>query len=285
MTLTPVQARDQAVAELDLTTVGMINAKWKTPPAGTHWANAKALLAQIGVPVPTPPPDPAGWAIAAPGSTGVRVENLTNPTGPAINAHSPTDPTSYTDKIITAGGDSAILINGVDGRTLTRIQCLDVARGNAQSYGKHALYDKGKNTYVSDFYATGSPFAASGFSVRYAGFNADRFDLDGFQIGISYYEESAVKGTCLFENGHVVYTNTGAWLSLDAGKRVTPDFVFDNVLFTGPKLVVACQAGLLDGSVTFRNGCMWRLHPTDGFVPVTADMCQNIPSAKLHISA
>ncbi len=34
----------QAVAELKQTTVGYINSKWKTPPKGTHWANALALL-------------------------------------------------------------------------------------------------------------------------------------------------------------------------------------------------------------------------------------------------
>ncbi len=40
----------QAVAELKLTTVGYVNTHWKTPPAGTHWANALALLE-----TPTPP--------------------------------------------------------------------------------------------------------------------------------------------------------------------------------------------------------------------------------------
>lgn len=56
MTLTDAQLRDQAVAELAQTTVGRINSKWKTPPAGTHWANAEALLAQIGQASPVPPP-------------------------------------------------------------------------------------------------------------------------------------------------------------------------------------------------------------------------------------
>jgi Papain family cysteine protease len=52
------QLRDEAVAELHKTTVGYINKHWTIPPAGTHWANAEALLAQIGG--IAPPPAPAG---------------------------------------------------------------------------------------------------------------------------------------------------------------------------------------------------------------------------------
>jgi Papain family cysteine protease len=62
------QLRDEAVAELHLTTVGYINKHWTTPPAGTHWAAAEALLAQIGGAAPPPPPPaPVGavtWADA-----------------------------------------------------------------------------------------------------------------------------------------------------------------------------------------------------------------------------
>jgi hypothetical protein len=53
--VTDAELRDQAVAELKQTTVGYINSKWKVPPAGTHWANALALLAQIGGVTPPPP--------------------------------------------------------------------------------------------------------------------------------------------------------------------------------------------------------------------------------------
>lgn len=61
MTLTDAQLRDQAMAELEQTTVGYINKNWKTPPKGTRWANAVALLAQIGAVAPPPPP-PSGFA-------------------------------------------------------------------------------------------------------------------------------------------------------------------------------------------------------------------------------
>lgn len=58
MTQTDAQIRDAAVAELKQTTVGYINSKWTTPPAGTHWKAGLDLLAQIGA---TPPP-PTGFA-------------------------------------------------------------------------------------------------------------------------------------------------------------------------------------------------------------------------------
>lgn len=45
--LTNAQLRDQALAELELTTVGYRNVHWTTPPAGTHWRNALDLLAKI----------------------------------------------------------------------------------------------------------------------------------------------------------------------------------------------------------------------------------------------
>lgn len=55
MTQTDAQLRDAAVAELKKTTVGYVNKNWTTPPAGTHWANALDLLAQIGGVTPPPP--------------------------------------------------------------------------------------------------------------------------------------------------------------------------------------------------------------------------------------
>lgn len=60
MTQTDAQLRDAAVAELKLTTVGYAGKgkTWTTPPPGTHWANALALLEQIGAVTPPPPPPP-----------------------------------------------------------------------------------------------------------------------------------------------------------------------------------------------------------------------------------
>lgn len=61
--MTDQQLRDQAVAELELTTVGFKNTHWTVPPSGTHWKNALDLLAQIGGTPPPPPPPPGGVAL------------------------------------------------------------------------------------------------------------------------------------------------------------------------------------------------------------------------------
>jgi hypothetical protein len=56
--LTDAELRDAAVAKLKQTTVGYRNKHWTTPPAGTNWAQALALLAQIEK---APLPDPGTW--------------------------------------------------------------------------------------------------------------------------------------------------------------------------------------------------------------------------------
>jgi len=259
--------------------------KFGKPDSGDHTYSVLVLgktdEGDLVWPAVTPPPPPDGWVVGLPVPP---VTNLSNPTGPAINAHSASDPMTYQDTVINGGGDSAILIQpGAPGRTLNRIQALNVAAANAQTYGKHAIYGKAKGLRANDFYATSSKYAASGFSIRYGDWQAQRFELDGFYIGISYYEEEAYDQPVVCADGIVNHTNTGVWLSLDAGTRVTPDFTFENIQFTGPPLVFAAQAGILDGSVT-SIGCTWRATASDKFVPVTAAMCKGIPAAQLHIS-
>lgn len=254
------------------------------PDAGEHTYQVIAVgqldAGSLEHPAITPPP--VGWVIAPPINPG---PPITNPTGPAINAHSAADPMIYHDTIIQGGGDSAILIQpGAPGRTFNRMQALNVAATNAQTYGKHAIYGKAKGLRVNDFSATAGKYAASGFSVRYGDWQAERFELDGFYIGISYYEEEAYDEPVLFTDGIVNHTNTGVWLSLDAGSRITPDFTFQGVQFTGPPLVFAAQAGIMDGSLT-SIGCVWRATANDKFVPITAAKnCKGIPAAQLHIS-
>lgn len=48
MAVTDTDLRDQAVAALKKTTVGYLNKRWKTPPAGSQWDAALTMLAQIG---------------------------------------------------------------------------------------------------------------------------------------------------------------------------------------------------------------------------------------------
>lgn len=57
--MTDAELRDQAVAELEQTTIGYINRKWTEPPAGTHWRAALDLLVQIG----STPPATAGTGL------------------------------------------------------------------------------------------------------------------------------------------------------------------------------------------------------------------------------
>lgn len=257
--------------------------KFGKPDAGEHTYSVIVLgkTDEGDLVWPAVNPPPSGWVVAPPVPP---VTNLSNPTGPAINAHSASDPMTYHDTIIQGGGDSAILIQpGAPGRTFNRIQALNVAAANAQSYGKHAIYGKAKGLRVNDFYATSSKYAASGLSVRYGDWQAQRFQLDGFYIGISYYEEEAYDEPVVFTEGIVNHTNTGVWLSVDAGTRVTPDFTFQGVQFTGPPLVFAAQAGIMDGTLT-SDQCVWRAKAGDKFVPVTAAMCKGIPAGQLHIS-
>jgi hypothetical protein len=223
-----------------------------------------------------------GWVVAQPRPP---IRRITDAPTTSIDLASASDPFVVQDTVSLRGGDSAFLIQPeAPGRTLLRCQALDVAAGNRVPYGKHAVYAKARDLTVLDFTATGSEFAASGISVRYAGFRAERFELDGFDICLTYFEEEPLAGPVLFKEGRGVFTNTGAWLSLGAGTRVTPDFVLDNVRLQGPGKFIGCDPGLLDGTVTIQNGCMWRAQSTDPWQPVTADMCQNIPTSKLTIT-
>lgn len=226
--------------------------------------------------------EPQGWTIAPPRPP---IRRVIDSPSPSVDLSAPSAPLLVQDTISVRGGDSAFLIQPeAPNRTLQRCQALDVAAGDNVTYGKHAVYAKAQGITVLDFSATGSQFAASGFSVRYAGFHGERFDLAGFDICLTYFEEEPLAGPVLFKDGRGVFTTTGAWLSLGAGSRVTPDFVFDNVWLQGPGKFVGCQPGLLDGTVTIQNGCKWRADSGDPWQSVTAAMCQDIPASKLTIT-
>ena len=134
--MTDAELCDAAVKELEATTVGYINKHWAAPPAGTHWANALALLAQIGG---TTPPPPSGWVVAAPGSTGQKVTTIDNPVGAGVNIYN--GKATITDTVVNGGQDQAFLVQGGQsggaGSTFERIQGNAVGGYSVSGNNKH----------------------------------------------------------------------------------------------------------------------------------------------------
>lgn len=277
MTLTDAQLRDQAVAELAQTTVGRINSKWQTPPAGTHWANAEALLAQIGaVAPPPPPPSPSGWVVAPPKQPAYII---TNPAGLGVNLHASSDPMTVHDTIVQGGGDSAFEIQpGAPNRTIQRCQALNVAAGNKQTYGKHAVYAKALGIAVEDFTATASQYAANGLSVRYGGFLAQRCQLDGFPIPLAVFNDDPTPGTITWSQIAGKYGNVGAWLDVDEAATMCHQVTLHQVDLTGPSWFLNANAAKLDKRASVLiDSC------TLNGKPVTKSDVNGVPAAQLVI--
>lgn len=258
MTQTDAQLRDAAVAELKQTTVGYINKNWKIPPAGTRWANALALLDQIGAVIPPIPPDPppAGWTVAAPGSTGIKVTTISNPAGAGVNIH--TGKATVTDTIVNAGQDQAFLTQGGQsggaGSLFKRIQGNAVGGYSTPGNNKHFFYVKSADVTVLDAAATAavSPHQGDGgFSVRYAGFLAQRFTLDGFQLPLCIFADDETPGTVIWRQGKVTNPkNTPVYLDVDEAAKMRYDVWCDQIDFSdwaGPIFVAnpATFAGTL----------------------------------------
>lgn len=91
------ELRDQALAELKLTTVGYINTHWTTPPAGTHWSNAIDLLTEIGAVTPPPP-------------TGVQL-----PVGPFVKKNAQVSYRSAAQPVTVSGLDIENVSGKADG--------------------------------------------------------------------------------------------------------------------------------------------------------------------------
>jgi hypothetical protein len=270
--MTDAELRDAAVAELELTTVGYINKNWKTPPAGTRWANALALLAEIGGVTPPPP----GWSIAPPQAP---VHTITNPPGIGVNitpAHS-----LILDTVVQGGGDSAFICEkGSDNTVIVRCQAFNVAAGNAVTWGKHAVYGAAKNLTVQDFSASGSQYAADGLSVRFAPFLGQRCQLDSFDFALAVFAEDTVKGTVTWKDirGSSNNADCGIWLDVYIATKMVYDIVLDDVQLTGPgALFLRANAAVFAGTVTIQNGCTWNGKP------VTAAMVGNVPASALKI--
>lgn len=276
---TDAQLRDQALAELAQTTVGRINSKWKTPPAGTHWANAEALLAQIGAsPVP-----PSGWAVAAPGSTGQKITTVTHPVGAGVNLHAASDPMTVADTIVVGGADQSFLVQpGAPGRTFQRIQSvLAVADGKSvPGNNKHGFYVKAAGITVLDYAATAAPQADGGLSVRYAGFLGQRVTLDGFQLPLCVFADDEHPGQVVWRQVRILNPrSTPVYLDCDEAGKMVYDVVCDHVDVVGAGAGPFCSVNAANfaGTVTI-SGC------TLNGRPVTAADVRGVPASKLSVS-
>lgn len=272
MTLIDAQIRDQAMAELALTTVGRINSKWKTPPAGTHWANAEALLAQIGAGPPVPPPPPAGWSIAPPVNPTVVMNAhgwVVNDTTPGAHIH---------DYVIHGTGDSAIICEPgkSDGALVERIQAYDVAKLNTVTFGKHLLYADGRNITAQDITGTGSAYSASGMSMRYPGFLGQRLQLDGFELFAELFQEVDEAGTFTLAHGAGATYNAdcGIFLSVNRAKAMTLAGTITDIHLTGvPSARWFLRADSSYAAPSMRiAGCSWNGKP------ITPALVSGVPS-------
>lgn len=277
--MTDAEFRDQAVAELRKTTVGYLNKHWTTPPAGTHWANALALLAQIGA---TPPP--SGWVVAAPGSTGKPIQNIEHPVGAGVNVYQASQPMAYADIVVTGGTDNSFLVQpGAPGRTFQRIQSILAVEDGQSTPGdnKHAFYVKAANITVLDYAATAAPQADGGLSVRYAGFLGQRVTLDNFQLPLCVFADDEVKGSVTWRQVAITNPrNTPVYLDVDEAAKMVYDIVLDQVAVTGAPTglkFLAANPATFAGTATI-SAC------TFNGQPVTTAMVQGVPSSVLRIT-
>lgn len=269
--MTDADLRDQAVQHLKLTTVGYKNKQWTVPPAGTQWKQALDLLAQIGAPTPPPP----GWVVAPPQPP---VTTISNPAGVGVNLYNSSSPRVVEDTVVQGGGDSAYLIQpGAPNRTIQRCQALNVAAGNAVTYGKHAVYAKAPGVLVEDFTATASRYAANGLSVRFGGFLGQRCQLDGFPIPLAIFADDTTPNLVTWFDIAGAFTDTGIWLDCDEAPKMVYTVVAENVALTGNGKFLAANTANFAGRVSI-SSC------TLNGKPVTAADVSGVPASALTIT-
>lgn len=264
--------------------------KFGKPDAGEHTYSVIVLGKTDEGDLIWPPvtPPPSGWTVAAPGSTGAKVTTINNPAGAGVNIYQAK--ATITDTIVNGGKDQAFLTQGGQaggaGSTFERIQGNAVGGYSVPSNNKHFFYVKAANVTVLDAAATAatSPHQGDGgLSVRYAGFLAQRFTLDGFQLPLCIFADDETKGQIVWRQGKVTNPkNTPVYLDCDEAAKMVYDVVCDQIDFfswTGP-LFVANTANFA-GTLTV-TACT-----LDG-KPITAaqagTLVRGIPAGSLHIS-
>lgn len=249
----------------------------------TEWGQGLALLAQVGA--VAPPPAPSGWVVAAPKSP---VTTINNPVGAGVNVYQ--KKSTVMDTIVNGGQDQAFLTQGGQsggaGSTFQRIQGNAVGGYSVPSNNKHFFYVKAANVTVLDAAATAatSPHTGDGgLSVRYAGFLAQRFTLDGFQLPLCIFADDEVKGPVVWRQGRVTNPkNTPVYLDCDEAAKMVYDVLVDQVDFfdwaSGPMFVAAANFA---GTLTI-NAC------TLEGKPITAAdasrLVRGVPTSALKIT-
>jgi hypothetical protein len=223
---------------------------------------------------PTPPP---GWSVAPPVPP---ITDITNPTGLGLNVVGG-KAQAFSDYVSAGTYDSAVLLGPPEGgSSFTRFH-LDKAAsiGQGPGYGRHALYAKGPNVSVTDWYSRSDPTAndiGSQFSIRYAGFTALRFDVGGLW-GISFFDDDPNHrpGAATFTDGLVAFTSVAAMI-VDA--QFVYSITLDTVAFTGPNdLLLTVDSGSVKPIIVARA-------VTINGKPATAANFAGVPAGNLHIS-
>ena len=263
--------------------------KFGKPSSGEHIYSVVALgkldEGDLTWPAVTPP---VGWVVAPPAPPPVGTV-ITNPVGAGVNVYQA--PAHIVDTVVNGGQDQAFLVQGGQGggagSTFERIQGNLVGGYSVPHNNKHFFYVKGANVTALDASATAalSPNRGDGgFSVRYAGFRAERFKLIGFQLPLCIFADDLVKGPVLFKDG-IVDVQPGQpvfYGSTDEAATLNYDVELDNVAATGPdgNPFWNFDTGTFLGTLKVHATC------TYNGVPITkASQGRNCPAGQLRLVA
>lgn len=240
-------------------------------PSKTVWQKVVDLL--DGVPA-TPP---TGWSVAPPKAP---IHSATNGNGVGLELEG--GPSGNSDYLSTGTFDSGVLLGPeCAGSNFARFHLDQAASvGNGPGWGRHALYCKAANVSCYDWYARCDPKAkdiGSIFSIRFAGFHAERFDVAGLWFASLFDDDPQHKsGTAVFRNGKAQFASSAAILY---DSQIVFDITIDNVAFTGPNdILIHVDGGSKTPSSVKVMNC------TMNGKKITASMFQGVPSSALAIS-
>lgn len=241
-----------------------------TNPATKAWINAATPLIQ-----PTPPPP---WSVAPPRPP---ITDATNPTGIGLNVPSGGAQT-FEDYVSAGTFDSGVIVGpAASGTIFQRFNFQHAASiGTGPRWGRHFLYCKSPNITALDITASMDPNAPNCgqiFSIRYAGFHAERFNVAGLFLAAFFDDDPNHRpGPALLRDGIAAFVSSDGAMFSDATLQYT--ITLDTLTLTGPSDVIfhvdagttppiiVCQAVTINGK------------------PAAPAMFQGVPAGNLHIS-